>query len=271
LMPIHPLGYSLDGDRLANFAKKNRLILIEDVCESLGSFRGLDHAGTSGSASSFSFYFSHHITTMEGGGVGTNLPDLADDLRSIRSHGWSRDRRDSHSWHEGIASTDSKFTFVSTGYNIRPMEVQAAIGLSEIPLIDTYVERRRSVARTVTEAIAPLGVHVIGSETFENGLEKSHSWMHVPIRAPRERFDRTRLLSALEELGVETRPVLTGNFLRQPSVQRFLPSSDKPESFPVAEEITKEGFLVGCHHSLSDSHAHYLGEALTISLQRARL
>ena len=94
IFPIHPLGYSMLPSELESFIDKNNLVLINDVCESLGSWREGKHAGTSGTAGSFSFYFSHHITTMEGGGVATNDSKFADDLRSIRSHGWSRDRSD---------------------------------------------------------------------------------------------------------------------------------------------------------------------------------
>jgi CDP-6-deoxy-D-xylo-4-hexulose-3-dehydrase len=94
LFPIHPLGRALDSTLLTEFAEEHSLILVNDVCESLGSFERKSHAGTSGLAGSFSFYFSHHITTMEGGGVATNNDAFADDLRSVRSHGWSRDRTD---------------------------------------------------------------------------------------------------------------------------------------------------------------------------------
>ena len=84
IFPIHPLGLGINPQKLSNFCSKYGLIQINDVCESLGSWFGVKHAGTDGLASTYSFYFSHHITTMEGGGVATNDDELADDLRAIR-------------------------------------------------------------------------------------------------------------------------------------------------------------------------------------------
>jgi CDP-6-deoxy-D-xylo-4-hexulose-3-dehydrase len=98
IFPIHPLGFCIDHESLDSFCSKNSLVQINDVCESLGSWRGDLHAGTSGLGSSFSFYFSHHITTMEGGGIATNNLEFADDIRAMRSHGWSRDRTDALKW-----------------------------------------------------------------------------------------------------------------------------------------------------------------------------
>jgi len=143
IFPIHPLGRALDSKLLLDFANRHSLTLVNDVCESLGSFDNREHAGTAGLAGSFSFYFSHHITTMEGGGVATDDDAFADDLRSIRSHGWSRDRKDVTDWTHDVSGTDAKFLFVSTGYNIRPMEIQAAIGINQIKDIDTEKKKNR--------------------------------------------------------------------------------------------------------------------------------
>lgn len=262
LLPIHPLGFAMSSSQLSKFAEENRLVLINDVCESLGSFSDGQHAGTGGIAGSFSFYFSHHITTMEGGGVATDSHEMADDLRSIRSHGWSRDRSDRASWHQGVSETDSRFTFVSTGYNIRPMEVQAAIGLSEVEKIDGYVERRRQVARHVEQSLDGTGLRVIGARHVKGEGEESHSWMHIPIRVDATKLNRDKILDDLDSMGIETRPILTGNFLHQPSAKRFLADQTSPESFPRAEEVSSESFLVGCHHSLTDSQVAYLAESL---------
>ena len=178
IFPIHPLGYAIPPSELEKFAESNELILINDVCESLGSWNEGKHAGTTGLASSFSFYFSHHITTMEGGGVATDDDALADDLRSMRSHGWSRDRTDVSTWNAQVSSNDSKFLFVSTGYNVRPMEIQAAIGSLQIAEIDAFVNRRREIARQVCQALLGTQLSVIGESAFMNTESaKSNSWM----------------------------------------------------------------------------------------------
>ena len=261
IFPIHPLGRALDGLELLDFAKRNELVLINDVCESLGSWREGVHTGTQGEAASFSFYFSHHITTMEGGGVATNNPEMADDLRSIRSHGWSRDRTDSHEWSREKTNNDSKFLFVSTGYNIRPMEIQAAIGLTQLADLDDFVSKRREIARKVSSVVDDSQLELVGSSTFKNKqLERSNSWMHLPILVNNDPLGTKKheIVAHLENSGIETRPVLTGNFLSQPSIRRITPELPLPEAFPIATKVTNSGFLIGCHHDLSLNQSDFL-------------
>lgn len=183
IFPIHPLGYAISPRELDDFVVNNDLFLINDVCESLGSWREGKHAGTSGIAGSFSFYFSHHITNMEGGGVATYDSSFADDLRSIRSHGWSRDRSDVEDWQTGISSNDAKFLFVSTGYNVRPMEIQAAIGISQISDIDVFIDKRRAIALAINAAIDGSCIELIGADNLDQGGDqRGHSWMLLPLR-----------------------------------------------------------------------------------------
>jgi len=268
IFPIHPLGYCIPNVDLEAFVLKNKLILINDTCESLGSWENSTHAGTTGIAGSFSFYFSHHITTMEGGGVATNDLDYSDDLRSMRSHGWSRERRDAAKWSKEKSTNDSKFLFVSTGFNIRPMEIQAAIGLSQIKEIDQFVSRRRHIAKSINSSLVGSDLTVIGSEMLTNpALEKSHSWMLVPILVNGSNASerKSKIISNLNKLGVETRPVLTGNFLAQPSIQRITKHNMNPNDFEKASYIEKSAFLVGAHHDLTDDQIEYLCESLKSS------
>ena len=265
IFPIHPLGYAIPPSELEKFTSRNELILINDVCESLGSWSEGKHAGTTGLASSFSFYFSHHITTMEGGGVATDDDALADDLRSMRSHGWSRDRSDVSTWNAQVSSNDSKFLFVSTGYNVRPMEIQAAIGSLQITEIDTFVSKRREIARRVCEALRGTQLSVIGEGAFLDAESaKTNSWMLIPIRVYGQNVTnrKTQILDKLAGLEIETRPVLTGNFLSQPAIQRITRNAVDPKSFKVATEITESAFLVGAHHDLTEEQIEFLCSAL---------
>jgi CDP-4-dehydro-6-deoxyglucose reductase, E1 len=265
IFPIHPLGYAIPPSKLEEFTSRNELILINDVCESLGSWSEGKHAGTTGLASSFSFYFSHHITTMEGGGIATNHDALADDLRSMRSHGWSRDRTDVSTWNSQVSSNDSKFLFVSTGYNVRPMEIQAAIGSLQIAEIDTFVGKRREIARQVCEALKGTELSVIGEGSFLNTESaKSNSWMLIPIQVNGKNVaERKRqILERLADLEIETRPVLTGNFLSQPAIQRITRHAVDPKSFKVATDITESAFLVGAHHDLTGEQIDFLCKSL---------
>ncbi len=265
IFPIHPLGRAIAPSRLNEFVERNELVLINDVCESLGSWSEGVHAGTSGVAASFSFYFSHHITTMEGGGVATDDSALADDLRSMRSHGWSRDRSDVKSWVNQVSTNDSRFLFVSTGYNMRPMEIQAAIGSLQIDQISKFVERRRHIADQVNSTLIGSNLQVIGQETLNSkSLSESNSWMLIPIKVSGDnaKVRKTKILEELERLEVETRPVLTGNFLAQPAIQRITRHAADPTHFKAATEITETAFLVGAHHDLTDQQIEYLCNSL---------
>ena len=266
VFPIHPLGRAIDPSELQNFIEKNDLVLINDVCESLGSWTGACAAGTTGLGGSFSFYFSHHITTMEGGGVATNDLAFADDLRSIRSHGWSRDRSDASSWQQNLSNNDSKFLFVSTGYNIRPMEIQAAIGISQLKDLDQFILARREIARKIHKSIEGSGIRLVGASTLANEQDaKSHSWMLMPIQVeganPGPR--KLRIIHELEALGVETRPVLTGNFLSQPAMQRIGKDLPHYSEFESANAISESTFLVSGHHDLNHAEIDYLSESLS--------
>ena len=265
IFPIHPLGHAISPGKLEEFVRKNDLVLINDVCESLGSWREDRHAGIVGQAASFSFYFSHHITTMEGGGIATNDDLMADDLRSMRSHGWSRDRHDSAEWSAGVTKNDSKFLFVSTGYNVRPMEIQATIGSLQIDDLDDFVARRRLIATKVSKAIEGTALSLIGVETLLNpALTRTNSWMLLPLQVTGANYSerKIKIVEDLEKAGIETRPVLTGNFLSQPAIQRITRNAVDPEQFSSANYIAGSSFLVGAHHDLSDEQIEFLCKTL---------
>jgi len=262
IFPIHALGRSLNDTSIEKLAKEFEIIYISDVCESLGSFQNKKHAGASALASSYSFYFSHHITTMEGGGVSTNSSDFADDLRSIRSHGWSRDRHDAPEWTNLKSRNDAKFLFVTSGYNIRPMEIQAAIGISQISDINDFLERRRNIANYINGKVNNSNLRLIGSDTLAN-IEsiENNSWMLLPIQVLNDFKGerRDKILAHFEASGIETRPVLTGNFLDQPAMQRIYISSPNPRTFPISDQIAGSTFLIGAHHDLTDLQIEYIG------------
>ncbi len=264
LFPIHPLGRALPPSELSRFVGKNELVLINDVCESLGSWSEGKHAGTEGQAGSYSFYFSHHITTMEGGGISTDDDNFADDLRSMRSHGWSRDRSDAETWTKNKSTNDAKFLFVSTGYNVRPMEIQAAIGSAQLDSLDGFITKRREIAARVTGSIRQSSLAVIGEETLTENPE-TNSWMLIPIIVKGENATERKklILKELEKLGIETRPILTGNFLAQPAIQRITRHAVDPLNFVEATKITNHAFMVGAHHDLTEEQIDYLCDALS--------
>ena len=264
LMIIHPLGLCLDGEELKQLCEDFGLILLEDNCESLGSGFNGAMAGTLGTAGSFSFYFSHHLTTMEGGGIATNDFELAQDLQSIRSHGWSRNRTDHKKWEAENPEIDSRFMFVSAGYNIRPMEIQAAIGLSQLKRLPKNIRRRQEIARYIHNEIRSSKFELIGHEYLQpDGQIDRHTWMLLPIRAIGSNFNELKsYMNSLEKLEIDTRPPLTGNFTKQPALKRLLPDLRSEEDYPMADKISESTFLVACHHDLTDAQVEFLAHSL---------
>src|SRR5262245_55984656 len=123
---IHVLGQVPVMQDYLKFLADHDMRLIEDCCESLGGHSGGKHVGNFGVAGSFSFYFSHHLTTIEGGMIVTDDSALYDDLLSLRAHGWTRGRSDRTVWKQRYPELDDRFLFVTAGYNVRPTEIQGA-------------------------------------------------------------------------------------------------------------------------------------------------
>lgn len=261
-MVIHPLGHPVPQSELVRLENLG-LTVVSDVCESLGARVAGRHAGAESAISTYSFYFSHHITTMEGGAVATNDARIADDLRSIRSHGWTRDRSDRTDW-EAVASVNQRpFLFAGTGFNVRPTELSAALGVVEMPHLSQYIARRNEIAERCRASLVntPFEMRVPHSDRAST---YAHSWMHIPISC-RDSVDPhilEKVLPFLASQGIETRPVLTGNFLRQPVISR-LGLSQLPDDFPIADEIAKSTFLVGSHHSFSETQLRKLATTLS--------
>ena len=266
LLIIHPLGLCLDGEELKKLCEDFGLILLEDNCESLGSAFNGEMAGTLGKAGSFSFYFSHHLTTMEGGGIATNDFEMAQDLQSIRSHGWSRNRTDHKKWESENPEIDSRFMFVSAGYNIRPMEIQAAIGLSQLKRLPENIRRRQEIARYIHNEIKDSKFELIGHEYLKSDEELNrHTWMLLPIRAIDSKFKELKsYMRSLEDLEIDTRPPLTGNFTKQPALKKLLPTLSLESNYPMADKISESTFLVACHHDLTDAQVEFLGQSLKL-------
>jgi CDP-6-deoxy-D-xylo-4-hexulose-3-dehydrase len=265
---IHPLGRAIDLATYAAFCKSNHLELIEDCCESLGAHSSGAHVGTVGLAASFSFYFSHHISTVEGGMIVTNDLKLADDLRGLRAHGWVRDRSDKDRWWRAYPDFDPRFLFATVGYNVRPTEIQGSIGSVQLRRLDTMLTAREALARTVRGwlgASVPW-LELIGAETLDwttplRRRERTHSWMTLPLRLqPNAPIDRDAVVGHLEESGVETRPIIAGNLARHPAMAQVVHRS--ASSMDSSDALLRNAFMIGCHPVVSPGSLTTLERAL---------
>ena len=156
IVVVHVLGGAVDVTAVEAIARRRKLWLFEDTCEALGVAWNGKRVGGFGHLASFSFYFSHHITTIEGGMVVTNDARLADLLRAMRAHGWIRDMHAAAEIAAGYPHNDPRFLFLTTGFNVRPTEINAAIGLEQLKKLPAFNESRRETARRLDAGLAAL-------------------------------------------------------------------------------------------------------------------
>src|SRR5262249_36992748 len=152
--------------RVMEIANKHNLVVLEDCCEALGAEWNGKKVGTFGLAGAYSFFFSHHITTMEGGMVLTQDAHVADPLRLLRAHGWTRYLRNGA---PSRSNVDARYEFTTWGVNVRPMEAQGAFGLVQLGRLEGFQQSRIKNAETFASLAEPLQDRV--------------SLMHVPAEA----------------------------------------------------------------------------------------
>ncbi|NQW52664.1 MAG: DegT/DnrJ/EryC1/StrS family aminotransferase, partial [Rhodospirillales bacterium] len=144
IVPVY--GNPCAMDAIVDVCKRHGLELIEDCCEALGAYYDGKPVGKFGRVGTFSFYYSHHMTTLEGGICVTDDFEFSELMRILRAHGWVREVEDQQKWFDEHPEIDRRFLFVNVGYNLRPTELQGAMGLVQLPKLASYVERRRQNA-----------------------------------------------------------------------------------------------------------------------------
>lgn len=216
IMAVHLLGNPCDMLEIQQIARQHNLMIIEDCCEAHGAKIGDDFVGCFGDMSTFSFYFSHHMTTIEGGMISTRDGDKwADFLRSARSHGWTRDRSDRQELADRFNQKDDRWLFVVRGYNLRPMELSAAIGLVQLRKLPQYVRERARVRERLLEELHDCR-SVLRFQSQQPGHFHSAFGFSIIVRE-QAAFSRDQLQAHLESHEIETRPVVGGNLARQPA------------------------------------------------------
>ena len=252
MMLIHVLGQSADMGAVGEFNSARGIQLLEDSCESLGAHAGGRHVGTIGQMGSFSFYFSHHLTTIEGGMIATASKRLRDDLCSMRSHGWARDRDDRQQWYDANPEIDPRFLFVGTGYNVRPMDLNAAIGLVQLKRLDGMLQRREKIAALMADWVSAIPwLRMYGSDRLDaprltKRPWREHSWMTLAFEVAADApLETEQVVRHLEASGVETRPIVAGNLVRHPAMHDIRYRA--ADSLATADRVLEQGFMIGCH------------------------
>jgi CDP-6-deoxy-D-xylo-4-hexulose-3-dehydrase len=237
IFTVHLLGNTSNLDELDSICKDFNLILLEDCCESLGTKWNSKPVGTFGLASSFSFFFSHHITTMEGGMIVTKDKDFADRCRLLRAHGWSR-------YKPGYQDLpDERYKFNSWGFNVRPTEIQASFGIHQIKKLDHFQSERKLNSELLFKLFLNYEEFL---EIITIEPQTTCSWFAFPIRVKSNLyFDKTDLCNHLDKYGIETRPIVVGNLANQIAVQNF--TNIHISQLIGAEVVDKDCFYIGIH------------------------
>ncbi|MCL5966784.1 MAG: DegT/DnrJ/EryC1/StrS family aminotransferase [Deltaproteobacteria bacterium] len=263
LFLVHIMGNPCPMDSVLEIARSRNLVLLEDCCEALGSEWNGRKVGTFGLGSSFSFFFSHHMTTMEGGMITVGDPLLADRLRVLRAHGWLRNVDSADFASLAGYDVDPRYAFVGWGFNVRPTELQAGFGLCQIEKLPRFNERRVSLGERFYSFVE--GCEFLRKPRVAPGAKSV--WMALPVLVDRGApFRRGDLTLYLEEAGVETRPIVTGNIARQPAAKMF--PAFREGSCPGADIVHEQGFYLGLSPLTADQDMDRLIELLADFVKR---
>jgi CDP-4-dehydro-6-deoxyglucose reductase, E1 len=252
IVPVY--GNPCDMDSIMEICDDFNLQLIEDNCESLGAYYDGKLLGSFGRVGTYSTYFSHHITTLEGGICISNDFELAELMRIIRAHGWVRETKKPQKYLESFPEIDKKFLFVNLGYNLRLTEVGGAMGSVQLPKLEGFVKNRRKSAQILLKGLSKFDSMLSFQKETLKGL---HSWFGFPIIVkPDSPFTAKELRSYLELSGIETRPIIAGNIANQPAVKMY-PHRISGE-LEHSSNIMINGLAIACHQSLSEEACNHI-------------
>lgn len=249
----HLIGFSANNEKYKELFP-NALIL-DDVCEShgclspSGSKRGSDSLG-----STFSFYFGHHISTIEGGMVSTNNYELYDLMRLKRSHGLARESEKFDFYAKEYPNISKQFLFVTDGYNFRNTEIGAVLGLSQLKRLDKYIQIRNRNYQMFIELIEQYNTKFIVPD-----INSFCSNFCFPILCKTEETAK-KLKDLFDDNGIEHRPIISGNLLRQPFLSKYSVESSKQNL--TVDFIHDNGIYLGNNHMIGKKEIDLLSSIL---------
>lgn len=253
ILITHLIGIPANLKRIKEIADRHGLIILEDCCESHGASFDGKKIGNFGVASTFSFYWGHHMTTIEGGVICTDNEELNDLFILKRSHGLARelDRSKHDAIKQKYPGIDFNFLFLTQGYNVRNTELHAMVGIEQIMHLDGYIEKRNINHKKFLELLAPISGKLYPLET--SGI----SSFCLPFIF-RNKEDREKLQEKLSSNQIESRPIISGNLLRQPCFSRY---GNRAE-FKNAEVVHENGFYIGNNQFVNEERLNALSEII---------
>lgn len=246
IMLVHLLGNPCDMSRIVEIAKASNLFIIEDACEAHGAEFNGGKVGSFGDLATFSFFFTHHISTIEGGMVLTNNEEYAELAKALRVFGWVRDLKSRDEIAERYKDIDPRFLFVNIGYNLRPTEIQGAFGIHQLKKLEKFIEIKRDNAKFWAESLKEYSDYLWLHQERDG---TRHVWFGYPVTvSPYAPFTRKELVDFLEGKGVETRSIMAGNMDEQPAMKLF--HYRKVGDLPNSRLIMRNSFFFGNHQGI---------------------
>ena len=240
IFAVNLLGNSCEYDKINEIAEKHNLMLLEDNCESLGAISDTDiYNGTVGHMGSFSFFFSHHLQTMEGGMIACQHKEDADFIRSLRAHGWCRDLPEDNKIYKKTGDNfKDSFTFVTPGYSVRPLEMSGAIGSVQLQKWPSMREQRVKNAEYFLNKFKDLP-----DVQTQREIGNSSWFGFSMIFNGNLSGKRDKIVEKFVENGIECRPIVAGNFMKNPVID-YLDYIDN-KNYMVADYIHDNGLFIG--------------------------
>ena len=242
ILVVHVLGNCTNMDELIRIKKQHKLILIEDTCESLGTKYKNKYLGSFGEFSSFSFYSSHQISSGEGGMISCKNLDDYEILKSLRAHGWSRGLKNEKKIALANRHLDKRFIFYNSGFNLRSTDVAASIGLNQFKDLDKFIKYRTKNRNKIIKYLNGSKKIASSIKIISENKNVKASWFGMPILLSKD-INRNKFLDKIEALGVETRPIISGNFLKQPSIKKY--KLNTKLKYKNSDIINNHGFFIG--------------------------
>ncbi len=266
VMLPHTLGNPNEMDRIMEFAEEHDLYVIEDACDALGSRYKGKYVSTFGDEGTFSFYPAHHITMGEGGAVVTNNEELSLTVRSFRD--WGRAcvcpvctiSLDPNAYcplrfsKTPLPDYDKRFTYINIGYNLKPLDLQAAIGLQQLQRLPDFIRKRKENFRKLYNEFLNFEDYFILPESLPKA---DPCWFAFPLTVKDDApFKRKDIVQFLGDHHIDTRPLFAGNILKQPAYKDI--DYRAVGKFDNSDRVMASSFFIGVHPGLTEDMLDYM-------------
>ena len=255
IVGVSILGNPARLDLLKKICKEKKIYLFEDNCESLGAKINNKLTGTFGELSTSSFFFSHHISTIEGGMITTDNRELYDICKSLRAHGWTRDLKNSKIFKKKNDEFYENYRFILPGYNVRPQEINGAIGIEQIKKFEKMINVRKRNAKLFTNLFKNDDRFIIQKETG------SSSWFAFTLIANPKKINKLKIFKIFKKNKIDFR-MITGGNIASHDVIKYLNITKADLNLPNANYVHKNGFFIGNHPRMMEKELKCLKKTL---------